>query len=79
MVDPIRTPPPGFDDLPVEDQIDYVETLWDRIAANPERVPLPGWHLDELRRRAKADRRNPEQLRTWEEVGEHILRNYPKA
>ena len=27
-------PPPGFDDLPVDQKIDYVQSLWDRIAAN---------------------------------------------
>jgi hypothetical protein len=33
MGQPLTVPPPGFDDLPVEDQIDYVQALWDRIAA----------------------------------------------
>ena len=79
MVDPIRTPPPGFDDLPVEAQIDYVEALWERIAAHPYRVPLPGWHRDELTRRAEADRRNPGQLSSWEDVRERILRNHPQG
>jgi putative addiction module component (TIGR02574 family) len=78
MVDPIRTPPPGFDDLPVEAQIDYVEALWERVAAHPDRVPLPGWHRDELERRADADRRDPGRLSRWEEVRERILRNYSK-
>ena len=79
MPDQIRTPPPGFDDLPVEAQIDYVETLWNRIAKHPEKVPVPEWHLEELRRRAEADRRKPGPLSTWEEVRERILRSYPKS
>jgi len=29
-------PPPGFDELPVDDKIDYVQLLWDRIAARPD-------------------------------------------
>lgn len=72
MVDNVRTPPPGFDDMPVEDQIDYVQSLWDRIAAHPDRVPVPDWHLDELRRREGAD--DPADTSTWEEVRERILR-----
>jgi hypothetical protein len=32
MAKPKRTPPPGFDDLSVDEQIDYLQALWDRIA-----------------------------------------------
>lgn len=72
MADNARTPPPGFDDLPVEDQIEYVQSLWDRIAAHPDRVPVPEWHLDELRRRESA--LDPSKTSTWDEVRERILR-----
>ena len=68
----VRTPPPGFDDLPVEDQIEYVQSLWDRIAAHPDRVPVPQWHLDELRRRERLD--GSATTSPWEEVRERILR-----
>jgi len=73
MVDPVRTPPPGFDELPVEDQIDYVQTLWDRIGAHPDRVPVPGWHLEELRRREDLHRSSADEVSTWEAVRERIL------
>lgn len=72
MADNARTPPPGFDDLPVEDQIEYVQSLWDRIAAHPDRVPVPEWHLDELRRRESA--MDPSKTSTWDEVRARILR-----
>jgi hypothetical protein len=29
---PVPNPRPGFDELSVEEQIDYVQSLWDRIA-----------------------------------------------
>ena len=74
MVDPVRTPPPGFDELPVEEQIDYLQALWDRIAAHPDRVPVPEWHLKELRRREDIYRVAPEKVSPWEEVRERILR-----
>lgn len=73
-MDPVRTPPPGFDDLPVEEQIDYVESLWDRIAAHPDRVPVPEWHLEELRRRENSDQSSKGDVSPWEEVRERILR-----
>ncbi len=40
----IPSPPPGFDELTVDERIDFVQFLWDRIAATPEQVPLPDWH-----------------------------------
>ena len=41
MAKMVPTPPPGFDDLPVDEQIDFVQSLWDRIAATSEQVPVP--------------------------------------
>ena len=40
----VPTPPPGFDELSVDEQIDFVQSLWERIAATPEQVPVPEWH-----------------------------------
>ncbi len=37
----VPTPPAGFDDLSVEEQIKFVQSLWDRIASTPEQVPVP--------------------------------------
>ena len=39
MTNPVPLPPPGFDDLSVDEQIEYVQSLWNRIAASPEQVP----------------------------------------
>lgn len=33
---PIHFPPPGFDDLSIDEKIDYLELLWERIATSPE-------------------------------------------
>jgi putative addiction module component (TIGR02574 family) len=56
MSQSLPVPPPGFDDLSIEDQIEYVTSLWDRIASDPEKVPIPGWHLETLRERLEAHR-----------------------
>ena len=71
-------PPPGFDDLSVAEQIDYVQSLWDRIAANADQVPLHDWQREVLRERLTAHRIAPYEARPWEEVLEeleHRLRN----
>jgi len=47
----LSLPPPGFDDLSSEEQIAYVQSLWDLIAAKPDQVPVPDWHRQVIRER----------------------------
>jgi putative addiction module component (TIGR02574 family) len=61
-------PPPGFDALSVEEQLDYVQSLWDHIAANPEQVPLPDWHKEIIAERLTAYWNNPDERKSWEDV-----------
>ena len=61
-------PPPGFDALPVEDQIEYVQSLWDRIAASADQVPLQQWQQALLEERLSAHRRAPEDSQPWRNV-----------
>jgi hypothetical protein len=44
MPKPIPSLPPGFDELSVDERIDFVQSLWERVAAAPEQVPVPDWH-----------------------------------
>lgn len=37
--------PPGFSELTKEEQIRYLEALWDRIADQPGELPVPESHL----------------------------------
>jgi len=64
----LQVPPPGFDDLSVEEQIEYVQALWDHIAANPERVPVPDWHREELDRRLDDLEKNPNDSVSWDDL-----------
>ena len=73
MPEAVPNPPPGFDELPVEEKIDYVQSLWQRIAATPQQVPVPNWHLRVLDERLEAYRTEPEQGKTWEQVREEVL------
>ena len=63
--------PPGFDNLPVSEQIDYLQSHWDRIAAKPEKVPVPDWHLQVLEERL-SEELNGRESRPWEEVRDEL-------
>ncbi len=71
MPNKLPLPPPGFDDLPVGDQINYVQSLWDRIAAQPENVPVPDWHLQVLEARLAEGIKDGEG-RKWQEVRDEL-------
>jgi putative addiction module component (TIGR02574 family) len=68
MAQALPMPPPGFDDLPVEEKIDYVQALWDRIAANADQVPLHEWQRQILEERMAAHRASPHESRPWKDV-----------
>jgi putative addiction module component (TIGR02574 family) len=77
MTRAIKIPPPGFDDLPVDDQIEYVQSLWERIAADPSKVPVPDWHREILDKRLKTYDEQPNDGDTWDQVREEIERKLP--
>ena len=72
MPKPVSIPPPGFDELTVEEQIDYVQSLWDRIAATPDQVPVPDWHQQVLDERLKDDEANPDAGEKWDVVRDRL-------
>ncbi len=75
MAKPIADPP-GFDELTIEEQIEYVMDLWDRILADPDRVPVRQSHLDLAAERLAAYRANPEAAEDAFEALERVLRKY---
>jgi putative addiction module component (TIGR02574 family) len=65
----LAMPPSGFDDLEVEDKIDYVQALWDRIATSTDQVPLHEWQRQLLEQRLKAHLASDSQeAKPWREV-----------
>ncbi len=70
----VPSPPPGFDDLSVDERIDFVQSLWDRIAATPEQVPVPEWHRQVIRERLEAYQANLATGRPWMDVRADIER-----
>ena len=70
----VPLPPPGFDELPIDERVEYVQILWDRIATKPEDLPVPDWHLDVVRDRLAEYRRSPNAGRSWSVVRDELLR-----
>jgi hypothetical protein len=69
--------PAGFDEWSIDQQIDYVQALWDRIAARADQVPIPDWHLDVLDQRL-GEEASPADDRPWDQV-EAELRQHLKS
>ena len=74
MSKPLQNPPPGFDDLSVGEKIDYLQSLWDRVSVDAEKVPVPDWHLKIIRDRAAELEANPESTIPWDQARKDIVR-----
>ena len=72
MAQTLPLPPPGFEALSIEEQIDYVQSLWAHIAARPEQVPVPDWHHKILAERLASYNEHPDDVKTWEEVEQEL-------
>lgn len=75
MPRPVPLPPPGFNELSVDEKIDYVQSLWDQIAASPDTIPVPQWHRDILDERLKDYAADPTRGDTWDVVQERLRKN----
>jgi putative addiction module component (TIGR02574 family) len=73
---PVPLPPPGFDDLSVDEKIDYLQSLWDRIAATPETIPVPDWHREIIEERVKELDVNPDAGDDWDVVQERLHKKF---
>jgi putative addiction module component (TIGR02574 family) len=69
----VPLPPPGFDQLSADEQIDYVQSLWDRIVATPGLVPVPEWHREILDQRLK-ECEAMDAGESWDVVRERLRR-----
>ncbi len=74
MSRPVPNPPPGFDDLSVDDQIEYLRSLRDRVPAPADRVPVPAWHAEIIRKRVAELEADPDSAVPWEHAREEVVR-----
>ena len=79
MAKTLPIPPPGFEELSIEEQIDYVQSLWERIAAHSEDIPVPDWHRKILEDRLADLDEDPGAGSPWEEVREAIKKRLDGA
>jgi putative addiction module component (TIGR02574 family) len=75
---PIHFPPPGFDDLSIDEQIDCLELLWERIATSPAPVAVPEWHREVISERLRDIESDPNSGDEWEVV-QKLLRDRLKT
>jgi putative addiction module component (TIGR02574 family) len=59
---------PDLFKLPVDERLQLVEELWDSIAADAAKRPLPDAVITELRERSARYDANPDSAIPWEEV-----------
>ena len=68
MSNPVPIPPPGFEGLSIEEKIEYLQSLWDRIASDVDPVPLLDWQKQLLDERLKDFEENPGAGIPWSQV-----------
>ena len=72
MASKVSNPPAGFDELTVEEKLDYIKSLWDRIAARPEDVGVPDWHLEIVEQRTNEGQAGSAGGRSWDDFREEL-------
>jgi hypothetical protein len=58
-------PPPGFDDLSVDEKSEYLELVLNRIATTSEMLPVPEWCREVISERLRDLESNPSSGDTW--------------
>ena len=54
--------------LPAEDRLILAEALWDSLAREPSKVPVPDWHREIIEQRLAEDDAEPDSGETWAEL-----------
>jgi len=78
MSSKIPFPPPGFDELTADEQVEYVQELWDYIVdSRSAQISIPDWHRELIKERLA--RENPEEGISWEEFEKELLEQLMKG
>jgi putative addiction module component (TIGR02574 family) len=70
MSSKVPIPPPGFDELSTDEQIEYIQALWDRITLNE--VNVPDWHMEIVEERLARYSSEGMQGTTFEEFEKEL-------
>jgi putative addiction module component (TIGR02574 family) len=68
-----KFPPPGFDQLSNDEQIEYVERLWNHIPSLPDDEPVPEWHMKIVEERLADYEKNGFEGTSLEEFEKEVL------
>ena len=78
MSSQLPVPPPGFDQLEYEEQLDYVLELFDYVTSNAKYVEIPEWHRQILEERMARYRAVGVQGQTWDEFEKELKKEFGK-
>ena len=60
-------------DLPPAERVEIAQEIWESVFDHPENLPLTQAQKDELERRWRAFKRNPNEGEPWEDVKKSLL------
>ncbi len=73
MSSEVPFPPPGFDELSIDEQNEYVSKLEERIKSLPDDISVPDWHMEIIEERLAECEKNGFEGIPWEEVEKELL------
>jgi putative addiction module component (TIGR02574 family) len=65
-----------IDNLELAEKILLVEDIWDSIARNNEKLPLPHWQRVEIEKRYADFKNGDLKLHDWQNVHEDLRKKY---
>lgn len=79
MSSPLPFPPPGFDQLSREDQLDYIEGLLNYVRSGARYVEVPDGHREILEKQLAYYRENGFEGTPWEEFEQELEKEFFQA
>ena len=80
MSSKIPFPPPGFDELTADEQVEYVQELWDYIVdSRSDQISIPDWHREILEERMAQYRENGDEGIPFEQFEKELFEQLRKG
>lgn len=79
MSSKVPLPPPGFDELSTDEQIEYLQDLWDCITSREDDVSIPEWHMEILEERLARYKTNGMEGTSLEDFEKELIEQLMKG
>jgi putative addiction module component (TIGR02574 family) len=80
MSSKIPFPPAGFDELTADEQVEYVQELWDYIVdSRSGQISIPDWHREILEERMAQYRENGDEGIPFEQFEKELFEQLKKG